>query len=349
MAIMHLLAPAIHAAERGRLPDAVVRFGIRRMLASRLRALHAGGEQARQRRRAEFIEQCRRSPVAALPEKANQQHYEVPAEFYELVLGPHRKYSCCCWPHDAERLEQAEAEALEITCHRAQLQDGQSILELGCGWGSLSLWMAKHYPHSTITAVSNSASQRRFIEDQAQRRNLGNLQIVTADINDFQPPAPVDRVVSVEMFEHVRNHGELLRRIATWLNPGGKLFVHHFAHRTTPYFFEPAGDSDWMAQHFFSGGVMPSHDLLPEYQSDLRSEQRWQWNGEHYARTCDAWLANLDRESARALPILSQTYGDADAALWLQRWRIFFMACSELFAWSGGREWFVSHHLFART
>lgn len=344
MAILHLLTSAIHAAERGRLPDSLVRFGIRRMLSSRLRELQ-GDEQ---RRRTAFIDECARSPVAAVPDKANEQHYEVPAAFFDLVLGPNRKYSCGYWPDAGTRLDQAEAEALAITCNRAQLHDGQSVLELGCGWGSLSLWMAERYPLSRITAVSNSASQRQFIEQQSQRRGLENLEVVTADINEFQPSDRFDRVVSVEMFEHVRNHGELLRRIAGWLNPGGKLFVHHFCHRTTPYFFEPQGESDWMARHFFSGGVMPCEDLLAAYPSDLRLENQWQWNGRHYARTCDAWLANLDSVRDRALPVLAEVYGDHAADLWLHRWRIFFMACSELFAFHGGREWFVTHCLFTK-
>ena len=344
MATLHLLTPAIHAAERGRLPDSLVRFGIRRMLSARLRELRGNAE----RRRSRFIDECARSPVADVPDKANEQHYEVPAAFFDLVLGPHRKYSCGYWPDGATRLDEAETEALEITCSRAQLRDGQSVLELGCGWGSLSLWMAERYPHSRIMAVSNSASQREFIEQQSLRRGLENLTVLTADINAFQPSERFDRVVSVEMFEHVRNHGELLRRIAGWLSPGGRLFVHHFCHRTTPYFFEPQGEADWMARYFFSGGVMPCEDLLSAYQSDLRLENQWQWNGRHYARTCDAWLANLDSVRDQALPVLGEVYGEHAAELWLHRWRIFFLACSELFAYRNGREWFITHGLFTK-
>jgi cyclopropane-fatty-acyl-phospholipid synthase len=348
MSVLHLLGPALSAAEQSRLPDGAIRFGIRRMLASRRRQLLAGGCEAQQRRRSKFVEWCRQEPIAAVPERANEQHYEVPSAFFQHVLGSRLKYSCCHWgPHTAD-LDEAEVASLSLVCERARLQDGQRILELGCGWGSLSLWMAERFPGSQITAVSNSAPQRRFVEQQIADRGLCNLQVLTADINTFEPEGTFDRVVSVEMFEHVRNHEALLQRIAGWLNPGGKLFVHHFAHRDVPYAFETTSDDDWMGRYFFSGGVMPCDDLLLHYQSDLKLEQHWRVSGRHYARTCNAWLARMDAQRETIDPILAQTYGDDQARLWRQRWRMFFMACAELFAYRDGNEWWVTHVLLAK-
>ena len=348
LTLFHLLAPAIAASEQGRLPDTAIRFGIRRMLTARRRQMLAGGCEAQQQRRLAFLEQCCHEPIAARPEAANDQHYEVPSEFFQRVLGPRIKYSCCCWPQGTNDLNAAETAALATTCERAQLQNGQSILELGCGWGSLSLWMAERYPASRITAISNSHQQREYIEEQGRALGLKNLNVITTDINDFHPADSFDRVVSVEMFEHVRNHAELMRRIASWLKDDGKLFVHLFCHRSVPYFFEPTGDGDWMARHFFTGGVMPSDDLLLHYQSDLSLTRQWRWNGRHYERTCNHWLKNLDSQHDQILPLFREAYGDNDAHCWLQRWRIFFMACAELFGYENGNEWWVSHYLFEK-
>jgi cyclopropane-fatty-acyl-phospholipid synthase len=288
-----------------------------------------------------------------LPEKANEQHYEVPEAFYGIALGKHRKYSSCFW-NDANAvpngkgLDDAEAVALATTCHRAQLANGQAILELGCGWGSLTLWMARHYPGAKITAVSNSASQRDYILAAAARRNLTNVTVITRDMNNFDTEARFDRVVSVEMFEHMRNWRELFNRVAGWLNPGGKFFMHVFVHRSVPYAFEARDDSDWMSRHFFSGGMMPSDDLAARFQEHLRLAERWRWNGQHYAKTAEAWLANVDAQREAALAVLGAVHGNDQAAQWLQRWRIFFMACAELFAFNQGQEWWVSHYLFER-
>ena len=348
MSLLHFTGLSIKAAEQGKLPDAVVRVGIRRLLARRQKKSLRGGCEEQQRRRSEFIERCRNEPIAAVPEKANEQHYEVPAELFVKTLGPRLKYSCCYWPEGVDTLTAAEEAALSATCERAGIENGQTILDFGCGWGSLSLWMAEHFPDSRIVSVSNSSSQREFIERRASVQGLRNVEVRTADVNDFEPHRQFDRVVSVEMFEHVRNHPALLSRISNWLKPHGKLFVHIFCHRSVPYFFESTNDADWMTNHFFSGGVMPCDDLLIHYQQDLKLTQHWRWSGMHYARTCRAWLENLDSNRADALELLSDTYGHRDAALWLQRWRMFYMACEELFAFRGGNEWWVSHYLFEK-
>jgi cyclopropane-fatty-acyl-phospholipid synthase len=344
---MTAVALGIAAIERGLVPDTMTRAGIRRLCRTRLSELADSSFAART---AEFLAAMRSGPIAPLPEKANEQHYELPPEFFTLVLGPRRKYSCCHWSPDTTSLAAAEDEALAITAQRAELRDGQEILELGCGWGSLSLWMAERFPTSRITAVSNSAPQRRFIEGVAAERGLTNLRIVTADMNDFTIDAGrFDRVVSIEMFEHMRNYERLLARIAGWLRPEGKLFIHWFCHKQATYPFETAGDDDWMGKYFFSGGLMPCEDLLSRFTRDLTTTRSWRWSGTHYRRTADAWLANLDAQRVEALEILAGVYGRDEARRWFHRWRVFFLAVSELFGYAGGDEWFVSHRLLERT
>lgn len=348
---MSLLAIGVEALERGLVPDVFARVAIRRLCAERLRdAQHQSAEQ-RASVLDHFVQAMRTGPIAPAPEKANEQHYEVPPEFFSAVLGPRRKYSCCQFNSPEATLADAEIAALETTCERAQLADGQQVLELGCGWGSLSLWMAEHYPHSRITAVSNSAPQRQYIESVASERGLGNLRVITADMNDFQPDAAgefaatFDRVVSLEMFEHMRNYERLLERIASWSRPTGKLFVHIFCHRELAYEFETVGAQNWMGRYFFTGGIMPSENLLRRFDRHLHVTQQWSWNGTHYQRTSEAWLANLDASRGQVLPILASTYGLVDARRWFYRWRVFFLAVAELFGYDHGREWFVSHYL----
>jgi len=264
------------------------------------------------------------------------------------VLGSQNKYSCCHWSDGVSDLDGAETEALRISCERAGLQDGMKILELGCGWGSLTLWMARHYPNSQITAISNSASQREYILQRAHQLRLSNVVVHTCDMNDFVSGDTYDRIVSVEMFEHMRNYRALFRRIASWLEADGRFFMHIFCHRTTPYEFVDKGPGDWMSRHFFSGGIMPSDDLPHRFQDHLAIENRWRWAGGHYEKTANAWLADLDARRADVMPVLARTYGEDEAQRWWMRWRIFFMACAELFAHRDGREWYVSHYLFER-
>uniref|UniRef100_A0A831XN28 Class I SAM-dependent methyltransferase n=1 Tax=Geobacter metallireducens TaxID=28232 RepID=A0A831XN28_GEOME len=333
--------------ERGMLSDAVVRTGIRRLLLKRLREAGSGDTETDRLRQREFIEQLRQSPVAVATGAANRQHYELPPEFFTRVLGPRRKYSCCLYSPGVTDLGAAEEAMLRLTCQRARLADGMDILELGCGWGSLTLWMAGQYPRARITAVSNSAPQRRFIEGECRDRGYANVRVITADMNRFAMDETFDRVVSVEMSEHMRNYAELLRRIAGWLRDDGRLFVHLFCHRDLAYIFETEGEDDWMGRYFFTGGIMPSDHLLFYFNDHLAVEDHWRVGGRHYQRTCDQWLARMDAERPRVMDIFWEVY-EGEAPVWFQRWRVFFMACAELFGYGGGNEWFVSHYLFRK-
>jgi len=339
---------AINWTEQGLVPDALIRAGIRRLLRQRLEEIHANDAEAAAALTERFIAGLRQAPVALVPELANAQHYEVPSAFFGLALGPHRKYSSCYWPEGVGTLAEAEAAGLERTCEHAGLRNGMEILELGCGWGSLTLWMASRYPDSRITAVSNSRSQRQHILAEAGRRGLKNIDIITADMNVFRTERRFDRVVSVEMFEHMRNWPELFHRVHDWLRPGGRFFMHVFVHRAVPYAFEVRDASDWMSEHFFSGGMMPSDELAMRFQDHLRFVHRWRWDGRHYEKTANAWLANIDARRDEVMPILAATYGEANAEQWFVRWRLFFMACAELFGFNHGQEWWVGHYLFER-
>lgn len=338
----------IELAESGRLPDFLLRYGIRRLLRRRLKDEGCGGDiEQQQRRFTELLAELRQSPIALQTAAANEQHYEVPTEFYLKSLGAHLKYSSCYWPGGTRDLDAAEAAMLNLSCERAQLEDGQQILELGCGWGSLSLWMAQHYPGCRVTAVSNSATQKQHILEQARQRGLANIEVITADMNDFETELKFDRIVSVEMFEHMRNYQKLMARISGWLRAEGKLFVHIFCHRTLMYPFETEGDDNWMGRYFFTGGLMPAFDTLLHFQDRLQIEERWLVNGIHYKKTLDAWLRKTDKNRDEILAIFARTYGAEQAKVWLQRWRMFYMACSELFGYNGGTEWPVAHYLFA--
>ena len=341
---------AFDLTEQGLVPDSVIRRGIRILIKQRLKEIYASDTESMAELQHEFIEHMLNSPVALVPEKANEQHYEVPADFYLMSLGPNLKYSCAYWPENVTSLVDAEIAGLHETCLHADLKDGQEILELGCGWGSLTLWMAKNFPNSKITAVSNSNSQREHIEKHAKLQGISNISIITCDMNDFDiEQNRFDRIVSVEMFEHMRNWSELYKRVAGWLKPGGMFFKHIFVHRTAVYAFEDNGPSDWMSRHFFSGGMMPSDDLPLAFQNDLKFVRRWRWDGTNYEKTANAWLENMDRHQSEIMPLFVEIYGEQDAKKWWSRWRLFFMACAELFGYDNGQQWWVSHYLFEKS
>jgi cyclopropane-fatty-acyl-phospholipid synthase len=332
------------------LPDAAIRFGIRQRLANRLRKNKQPNIEAQQAALMRHVAELKASPVAIATDEANEQHYEVPTRFYQLCLGKHLKYSSGYWPEPTTTFDESEAIMLGMTCERAELQDGQRILELGCGWGSLSLWMAEHYPKARITSVSNSRRQKAHIDAEAARRGLTNLEIVTANMIHFEGvgDGEFDRCVSVEMFEHMKNYQVLMGRIARWLKPGGKLFVHIFTHREYAYHFEATSDEDWMAKYFFTGGQMPSDDLLLYFQDDLKIEDHWCVSGMHYSKTSEAWLSRMDENKAEIMPLFRETYGADQAVKWWAYWRIFYMACAELWGYRDGEEWVVSHYRFVK-
>ena len=333
----------IEWTERGWLPDFLIRIGIQHLMKERLYELELHNCENGLKLRNRFIEAMQASPIAIATEKANDQHYELPPQFFEHILGPHVKYSCCWWDENTAALEDSEINALKISGEHAQLEDGQEILELGCGWGSSSLWMAENLPNSLITAVTNSSPQKNLILEKVKDRGIFNLSVVSADMNEFSTTKRFDRVVSIEMFEHMRNWNVLFARVKTWLKPEGKFFMHVFCHRKIPYHFESLNEKDWMARYFFSGGIMPCDQLPYLLDSGLFVEQQWRWDGTHYQRTALAWLDQMDRKRKPLEILFRKTYG-READIWWQRWRLFFLAVSELFGYRNGQEWWVSHY-----
>lgn len=331
----------------GMVPESLIRLGIRGMLVQKLAELRCDDSQMLIKRTARFAEELKQQPIAIAVDFANQQHYEVPTEFFQYILGPAMKYSCCLWT-EAVDLKRAELAMLELTCKRAEIADGQNILDLGCGWGSFSLFVAARYKNIKITAVSNSQSQKSFIEAKACELGITNLTVITADINEFEINQRFDRVVSVEMFEHAKNYERLLAKIAGWLCENGKLFVHIFSHIQHQYHFDVSDQSDWLSRYFFTGGTMPSDKLLLHFQNDLTVTGHWRVNGEHYKKTADAWLDNMVRNRKPLLKIIGETYGQDQSRRWWIYWRLFFMSCAELFGFDGGTQWMVSHYLFAK-
>lgn len=342
--------------EKNTLPDFLIRVGIRRLLTQRLKEETKANAFDQQRHLMELIEFLKSSPIAVNTHDANEQHYEVPTGFFKLVMGKHMKYSSGYWKNDEVTFDQSEEDMLELTTERAELKDGMRILELGCGWGSLSLFMAKKYPKAKITGVSNSKTQKEYIDAEAQKRGLDNLTIVTADMNEFTIRKKFDRVVSVEMFEHMRNYEKLLEKVASFLAENGKLFVHIFTHKSFSYLFEVKDDTDlpdsgqagWMSKYFFTGGIMPSDHLLMYFPNHMAIEQHWHIPGTHYNRTSEMWLKNMDAHEPEIRKIFAATYGENNVTKWWSYWRIFFMACAELWGYKNGEEWIVSHYLFRK-
>ena len=340
-----MISKLIELAEKGIIPDYFIRQGIVRNCENRLKNENVSNTEKVSSKKQIWIEQMKESPIALVPEKANEQHYEVPPAFFENVLGKHLKYSSGYWPDGVNSLDESEESMLELSFERAQLADGDSILELGCGWGSLTCYMASKLPNSKITAVSNSKDQKEHILNRCKNQGLDNIEVITADMNDFETENKYDRVISIEMFEHMRNYKKLLSKISSWLNDDGKLFIHIFTHQSVVYPFENQGEADWMAREFFSGGMMPSHDLLLHFQDDLIIDDVWSMLGTHYEKTSLAWVNKMDANKDSIMKIFLKTYGD-DAKLWFQRWRIFFMSCEKLFGYNNGSEWGVSHYRF---
>ncbi len=329
-------------------PDWLIRRVIRRICAARLREQQQGDDTQQTLRNRQFIADLKQSPIAIRTQDANAQHYEVPAEFFQTVLGKRLKYSCGYWPDNRRTLDQSEEAMLELYCERARLEDGQAVLELGCGWGSLTLYLAERFPSSRLVGVSNSRTQKAFIEAQAKKLELHNVEIKTADMNGFDAGRQFDRIISIEMFEHMRNYEKLLSRIAGWMKPAALLFIHIFAHKRFAYPYEVRDRSDWMAKYFFSGGIMPSDDLLLEFQNDVTLVEQWQVDGTHYQKTSEAWLKKMDSQREEILKLFAKTYGDQQKRRWFVRWRLFFMACAELFGYQRGSQWIVSHYLFKK-
>ncbi len=341
----------IKAMENGHIPDTAIRFGIRKLCKQRLDELHVSSLQSKQEKAEEYKTSLLNSPLAVHTKDANEQHYELPPEFFLNVLGKNLKYSSCFYAPETKSLDEAEDLALRISCERAQIKDGMRILELGCGWGSLTLHMAKTYPQSKIVAISNSAPQKAFIDEQAKKRGLTNILVLTRDISQLESLAlefdSFDRVMSIEMFEHFKNYEKLLSKISDVLSPEGKLFVHIFTHKEYSYPFEVEGEDNWMGKYFFTGGQMPSHHLLYSFQKDLILQNSWAWDGVHYQKTSEDWLKNMDKNADLIKNIFDKTYGK-ESVQWFNRWRVFFLSCAELFGYDKGQEWGVSHYLFSK-
>lgn len=334
--------------EKDILPDFLIRIGIRNLLKARLAEEKKKNLEKQQEHLNQYIDGLKKSPIAINTSDANEQHYEVPTEFYKYVLGKRMKYSGGYWPLDAKTLDESEEAMLKLSCERAELKDGHSVLDLGCGWGSVSLYVAEKYPKCKITAVSNSKTQKEYIDSVAKEKGFKNLTVITRDMNEFTIEEKFDRIISVEMLEHMKNYQKLFAKLSGFLKPDGLFFIHIFTHKDYAYHFEVRDETDWMAKYFFTGGMMPSHNLFLYFQESLSIVNHWVVNGTHYGKTSEAWLSNMDKNKSSIIPILEKTYGKENVTKWWSYWRIFFLACAELFAYKNGEEWLVSHYLFKK-
>jgi cyclopropane-fatty-acyl-phospholipid synthase len=334
--------------EKNKIPDTLIRAGIKKLLKQRLRDEKKDSTELQQQHLMQLIEELKNSPIAVNTIDTNEQHYEVPTEFYQYCLGKHLKYSSGYWKDGVNDIDTSEKDMLQLTCERAELINGQDVLELGCGWGSLSLFMAAQFPLSNFTVVSNSRTQKIYIDEQANQRSITNLTVITADMNTFKIDKKFDRVVSVEMFEHMRNYEKLIKKISSFLKENGKLFVHIFTHKEYTYKYEVKDETDWMSKYFFTGGIMPGDNLLFYFDDEIPAEKHWHVSGLHYSKTSEAWLKNMDTHKKKIMRLFAKTYGGKDALKWWVYWRIFFMACAELWKYNNGDEWMVSHYLFTK-
>ena len=331
---------------RGLIPDWILRRGVRSQGKERLNMMNKVDSR---KEYSKFINEASTGNIAVNTDDANNQHYEVDSEFFKYCLGKNLKYSCCFWDDSTLDLDSAEDNMLEIYSKRAEIKDGMNILDIGCGWGSLSLFLAQKYPKSEITGVSNSSSQKIFIDSEASKRNISNLKIITRDINDFRTEEKYDRIISIEMFEHTKNTKKLMNLINDWLNPNGLFFMHVFAHKENPYYFDRDQKNAWMAKYFFTGGMMPNHNLFKDLKSNLEYQKSWMLSGEHYEKTSNAWLDKMDQNKKEILSLFERSNSSSIAKRKFHFWRLFYIACAEIFGYDNGNEWVVSHHLFKKS
>jgi cyclopropane-fatty-acyl-phospholipid synthase len=334
--------------EKDLIPDFLIRAGIRNLLSQRLREEDKGSAEKNRLAHQEYILSLKKSPVAVETKAANEQHYEVPTEFYKFCLGKRLKYSGGYWPIGVNTLDASEEAMLDLSCKRAELQDGHTVLDIGCGWGSLTLYIAEKFPNCKITSVSNSRTQKEYIDSVCKEKGFKNVTVITKDMNVFTIDTKFDRLMSVEMLEHMKNYEALFERFSGFMKPDALFFIHIFTHHKFAYPFEVKDETDWMSKYFFTGGQMPSDDLFLYFQKDLVIQNHWRVNGEHYQKTSEAWLSKMDENKDRILPILESTYGKENATKWWVYWRVFYMACAELWGYREGEEWFVSHYLFKK-